>query len=338
MSNNKFEKANTAQLALQANKFIDQAALDVANSTTPQLIRKVTIPLDNERSSELGNLFQLNYPFQSVYVESTTDSTVVCDLIPYGNEDGIQGARLRQNDVLGFDLPVLNFAIANPAQPNKKITLYFFLYSNLVQGSTNLNVDSFGNNINIGGATISNFLPGIQIRRTVNMSLLAPLASNAFRYFHFQHANYFSNPFSANSNVFYVPAGYEMVITGVSIYNLTAETAITAGNLFAYLGVLNDTAANDGTDTSGNESTYFEQYYGISFPFGPDDVFKSARGIAEIPNPCGFTDNLAPNPKKPLVVPAGKRLAFMLTNFSGSPAASWNNITFDLVGIIREAV
>lgn len=348
-SNNKFEKSNTAALALQANKFLDQAALDVANSDSPDLIRKITIDLSVERTA--GNLFKLNYPFQTVYIASATDSTTFCELIPNASVDGKTGAILRNNDILRFDLPVLNFGIANEAQPGKQITLFFFLYSNFEQGSTNIDVTSQARTINVAEQSIQDNERNVLLTSTTTIDTNY-LGTQSFA---FSFATCVNNPqFNtnqtfvgsfANAPVFIVPAGFELVVTGLRLSTLSP---LTIGQPFFFIAssIASKMAVFLGGEPNIKTSnvsalTYLNRFRNVFFntTLQTDVATVGRREYAGAFGEQKGTDILPTLTRIPLneqaVFPAGESVGFGMAGLSAMNAPD-GRYDYSLIGYLRE--
>jgi|GEM_PF-4726080 len=139
---------NESKQIINANQLVDKAYIDLAQSDAPQLIRKITIDLENERT--LGNALKLNFAFKSLYVFDATDSAVEINFIPFNNSETTNIFPLKKNGVLNWDLPIRNALFTWDAQTGKSVTLVFILNGSFRPGSLFTEVSSSveGNSIN----------------------------------------------------------------------------------------------------------------------------------------------------------------------------------------------
>tara|TARA_R110000803_G_scaffold5670_1_gene18711 strand:+ start:7251 stop:7913 length:663 start_codon:yes stop_codon:yes gene_type:complete len=166
---NKFGGKESRKL-IQGNSLIDDAFIDLAQSDAPQIIRTLTIKLDDERT--VGNAFKVGFAYKSLFVSEASDSATEIQLRPFTSSESNDTFPLKQNGVLNFDLPIKNAFFTWEAQAGKTITLIFLLNGSFRPGSLFTEVSSAveGNsftpnaNVNISAAAL---LIAANLNRTV---------------------------------------------------------------------------------------------------------------------------------------------------------------------------
>lgn len=131
---------NEASQVINANRRVDQAYIEQAQSNAPDLIRKVTIDLTT--AATLGNPKKLSFAYRSVYVSEATDSSVTVDLYVNSDKSSVEGFPLSSNDSLSFDHSIKNAFLTWSAQSGKTITLIFILDGEFRPGSLFTQVSS----------------------------------------------------------------------------------------------------------------------------------------------------------------------------------------------------
>jgi len=123
----------------------DLANIFNSDAQKPFGIQSVVLDLTIERLE--SNPYQINFPFKSIYVQSTSDSSVSTNFKP-NTQDSFQSAiKLDQNFCINFQDPVSSGNLFWSAQSGKSITI-IFLVSGEVRPGKIVSVTS-------GGLTVS---------------------------------------------------------------------------------------------------------------------------------------------------------------------------------------
>lgn len=198
---------NNAQnlIALEDETF--NARLQYYLGNAPSLIRKIEIDLSTAR--DISNAHVVSFAFQSVYVESATDSSVDLNIIPY-NDNSNGEFPLKLKDVLNFDIPIAKAGFTNSAQLNKKVYLCFILRGNFKSGSqlTEVKTSVDGSSISVLSPVVLTSTNALLIAENLNRTVLNIYADADFEISE-----------GIGSTVFYpLPAGYHTIRNTAAIY------------------------------------------------------------------------------------------------------------------------
>lgn len=163
---------NESRNLLNSVRQVDRASIFEGNTQKPFNFQSVTLDLSVAQLDTNPKLF--NFPFKTLYVQSTTDSSTFVDFKPNAVETYQSKLSLGQNDVLTFADPIASCSLSWTAQPGKSITLIFLVNGELRSGKL-ISVTS-------GGVSITD---GTNFTRTVTTLVGAVatsiLASNSNR-------------------------------------------------------------------------------------------------------------------------------------------------------------
>ena len=148
------DKQTAIQILLQ-DKNKSDAEIFFAGTQHPFIVQKVVVALDKgnvDASGNLvGNLYKVGFPFKSLFVKASTDTTTTVSIQP-DTQDSYQSAvPLVLNDSLDLDSKISGAYLSWQSQPGKSITILFFVSAAFRSGSQ-LSLSGGGTSISEGSA------------------------------------------------------------------------------------------------------------------------------------------------------------------------------------------
>lgn len=141
-----------ASMILSGLKESFNAALVISKSDTPYEVRSFTIDLTTKR--ERNQAQEVNCPHKSFYVVSASDTSVKVNMVPDTKDDYQEPIPLTLRDSGFYQQPKTKAFFYWDAQPNKTVTILFFVSLEFRSGSNVTQVSS-----SVEGNAISNLTP-----------------------------------------------------------------------------------------------------------------------------------------------------------------------------------
>ena len=168
---------DAAKALLERASELSQAQIIEGSTQRPFEMQSITLDLTTARS--VNDPFKIGFPYASLFVRSTTDSTVSVSFKP-GSRDEFQSAvSIKQNDSMHFDRQMSEGYLYWTAQSGKSITIVFFVTARFQSGSQ-LVINAGGisiadgdtmslNSVNLSAATAAAIAPALSTRRVATL-------------------------------------------------------------------------------------------------------------------------------------------------------------------------